>query len=132
MGHGLNKVYLFIDPVRLGENQIAEVFFNEEWVPICGHWFWDNNIGASLFCQQLGFESGSIKERLILPTDGLRVGLCLHGDKWLQCSCCYNCNQLNVGGPCTNGDCTKGQKAAVSIECFGNKPGKHIPRLKGL
>ena len=118
----------------MGENQIAEVFFNEEWVPICGHWFWDNNIGASLFCQQMGFKSGSIKERnLTLPKDGLTVGKCLNGDKWLQCSLTgANCTQLKVGGPCTNGDCTKGQKAAVSIECTGNKQGKHNTRLKGL
>ena len=107
--------------MRLGKNQIAEALFNGQWVPICGHFFWNNNIGASLFCQQLGFEYGSIKERLILPIDGLRVGLCLHGDKWLQCSH-DSCNQLEVGGHCNNGgQCTKGQKAGVSIECTGGK-----------
>ena len=100
---------------------MAEAFVNGKWVPICGHFFWDNNIVASLFCQQLGFVSGSIKERFqILPNDGLRVGKCLNGDKWPQCT--GNCNQLVVGGQCNNGaQCTKGQNAAVSMECIGGK-----------
>ena len=101
--------------VRLGVNQIAEVYFNDEWVPICGHYFWDNDIGATLFCQQLGFKFGAINERLELPNDGLRVGRCDEGDPWLQCS---RCGQLQVGGQCDAGSCNKGQTAAVSINCF--------------
>ena len=62
--------------VRLGENQIAEVYFQNEWVPICGHWFWNNNIGATLFCQELGFQYGYIKNQSDLPNDGLRIGQC--------------------------------------------------------
>ena len=87
-GH-LKRNNLFIlseGSVRLGSDDIAEVYFNEKWVPICGHWFWDNNIGATLFCQKLGFESGIINERFELTNDGLRVGKCDSGDAWLQCS----------------------------------------------
>ena len=52
-----------IGSVRLGDMDIAEVFFNHQWVPICGHWFWDNDEGANLFCQELGFEAGNIRRR---------------------------------------------------------------------
>ena len=101
----------------MGSNDIAEVFYNGQWGPICGHWFWENDIGASLFCQELGFPSGKITKTLTLPSDGLRVGMCQEGDNWLQCSQ-NDCNQLEFGGFCNNGgNCQKGQNAAVAIEC---------------
>ena len=105
--------------VRLGDHKIAEVYFNNQWFPICGHWFLDNNVGVNLFCQQLGFETGEIKEKqLKLLSDGLTIGQCLQGDTWLKCSQ-NDCNQLQVGGQCKNGgSCKKGQNAAVSIDCF--------------
>ena len=109
----------------MGPNQIAEVTFNRQWVPICGHWFWNNDIGASLFCQKLGFESGNIKNRLTLPSDGLTIGQCNKGDKWLECSY-KDCHKLQIGGTCNNGgSCSKGQKAAVSIDCINE--GTYLP-----
>ena len=110
--------------MRLGQNNIAEIYFNGQWVPICGHFFWDNNVGADLFCQKLGFESGTIKggkggSSLQLSSNGLRVGKCELGDSSvLQCSH-EDCNQLELGGKCNNGgNCAKGQKAAISIKCL--------------
>ena len=92
-------------------------------MPICGHWFWENRVGVDLFCQELGFDAGTIKGMtkgfLQLPSDGLRVGKCNVGDSSiLQCTH-EDCNQLELGGKCNNGgSCAKGQKAAVSIDCF--------------
>ena len=117
------------DEVRLeGENQIAEVFFNEQWVPICGHWFWDNDIGASLFCQKLGCDGGVIKRdsnnnliKFDLQSDGLTVGKCDHGDQLMQCTDTYpdDCDALVVGGNCDmGGSCAATQNAAISIECY--------------
>ena len=87
------------------------------------NYFWDNNVGASLFCQRLGFESGTIKKKhLRLPSGGLRVGRCNAGDKLFQCSD-PKCNQLEIGGKCNGNShalCTKGKSAAVSINCFGS------------
>ena len=88
-----------------GANQIAEVFFNEQWVPICGHWFCDNDIGASLFCQKLGYDAGAIKRdsnnnliKFDLQSDGLTVGKCDDGDQLLQCTDTWpdDCNALVV------------------------------------
>ena len=28
-------------------------FWNDKLSPICGKWFWNNQIGATLFCQKL-------------------------------------------------------------------------------
>ena len=123
--------------VRLaGTNQIAEVFYNGQWSPICGHWFWNNNVGASLFCKEAGYDSGAIKRdmssnaqnlaqktiRFELESDGLRIGQCNLGDNWLQCS--GTCNDLEIGGNCADnngnnvGSCRQGKNAAVSIDCF--------------
>ena len=113
---------MILGGVRLGSNQVAEVYFNGQWVPICGHHFWDNNLGASLFCQQLGFGSGIIKQRyLILSNDALQVGGCNVGDKWLECSNPI-CNQLIIGGQCNDspGNCNMGEPAGVSIECINS------------
>ena len=63
----IQMIYFFKDApkdtLRLGENQVAEVYFNNQWTPICGHWFWNNNIGATLFCQELGYNSGVITKK---------------------------------------------------------------------
>ena len=32
-------------------------------MPICGHYFWDNQYGVNLFCKKLGYDSGSFSGR---------------------------------------------------------------------
>ena len=39
--------------VRLIQEKYAEIWVDGKWSPICGPGFWDNNIGATLFCQKL-------------------------------------------------------------------------------
>ena len=98
--------------MRFGANQMPEVYFDGKWVPICGHWFWNNNIGANLFCQEFGFESGTLKNtHLTLPNDGLIIGKCEQRDAWLQCS--GNCNNLQIGGSFFSRSVSGGLIAAV-------------------
>ena len=45
--------------VRLASDNSAEIFWNGNWIPICGHDFWNTNhaghqISIALFCQKLG------------------------------------------------------------------------------
>ena len=110
----------FFTGVRHGE--VAEVFHNGQWYPICGHWFWNNGIGANLFCQQLGYNSGTIRSestsasrQVALPSDGIRVGKCNEGDTWLSCT--GGCNDLSVGGDHCS-DCQAGAMAGLKIDCF--------------
>ena len=52
--------------VRLVDGKYPEVLTNDgSWAPICGHWFWDNNYGARLFCRQLGFNDGRYPKHLL-------------------------------------------------------------------
>ena len=65
---------------RLNDKNIAEIYHNEKWIPICAHWFWNDNNGATLFCQQLGYEIGIIKQdsmerQVPLSADGFRQNL---------------------------------------------------------
>ena len=109
--------------MRFGANQMPEVYFDGKWVPICGQYFWNNNIGANLFCQEFGFEYGTLKNtHLTLPNDGLIIGKCEQRDAWLQCS--GNCNNLQIGGFCGGEKCTKGSKSGILIDCSG--VGKYV------
>ena len=103
--------------LALRDGKFPEVFLNGKWSPICGHWFWDNNHGADLFCQKLDptFTSGTITKRRDKPleSDGIRIGKCLGGDQWLGCS--GGCNDLGTGNGCAQ--CAAGQGASVEIHC---------------
>ena len=105
------------------EEKYPEIRFNDKWSPICGHYFWDNNYGATLFCQKLNstYTFGSVKNTGIpLASDGIRVGECTSQDNTLS-SCTGGCNDLQVGGQCSNdpnGKCSIGQGPTIEIECF--------------
>ena len=44
--------------VRLLDDGTPEYYLNGDWYPICGHYFWDNDHGATAFCRKLGSTSG--------------------------------------------------------------------------
>ena len=109
--------------VRLNNDEVAEIYQNEKWIPICGNWFWNNNNGATLFCQQLGYKFGIVKQESItrqvpLPDDGFRIGECKADDIWSQCT--GGCNDYNIGGN-RCGDCRSGTMAGLKIECSNGK-----------
>ena len=107
------------------EGKFPEIKLNGKWLPICGHYFWDNNYGAALFCQKLNstYTFGSAKDSGIpLVSNGIKVGKCTSQDNSLS-SCTGGCNDLQVGGECSddaNSKCSIGQGAIVEIECFGS------------
>ena len=107
--------------MKLGDDEVAEIFHNGTWTPICGHYFWDNSNGAKLFCQKLGYQSGQIDDRRIsLPRDGIRIGKCNQRDIWPNCS--ENCNDKSIGGSnLICGDCRSGAKAGIKINCCNVK-----------
>ena len=115
---------------RLNDNDIAEIYHNGKWVPICGHWFWNDNNGATLFCQQLGYEIGilkqdSIKRQVPLSADSFRIGACEADDIWPQCTGGYctgesSKNRFTIGDDICS-DCQSGSMAGLKIECSGSK-----------
>ena len=111
--------------VRLKDEKFPEVFLNGIWSPICGHWFWDNDYGAKLFCQTLTSNpdsTGKIIRRTDKPleSDGIRIGKCLINDQWLSCS--GGCNDLGTGQGCNNIDnCGADSPASIEIQCSDGK-----------
>ena len=109
--------------VKLEEDGTPFVFWGNEWIPICGHYFWDNIYGANLFCRKMGYESGLLSRRGSGEKYGVnsfRMGKCKSGDKWESCS--GGCNDYQSGGTCNNNGrahCDKDQAVKVSIECIG-------------
>ena len=95
------------------------MFINGRWSPICGHWFWDNNNGATLFCQKLDpkFVSGKVSRiNKRLGSDAVRVGKCRRNDQWPKCT--WGCNDLGKGNRgCAR--CGRGQNASIAIKCQG-------------
>ena len=109
--------------VKLEDDGTPFVFWDNEWIPICGHYFWDNIHGANLFCRKMGYASGSLSGRGSGEKYGVnsfRIGKCNSGDEWESCS--GGCNDYQSGGACENNGrahCDKDQGVKVSIECFG-------------
>merc|ERR1712180_299941 len=94
-------------------NGQPELYNNGIWSPICGHWFWDNQKGANLFCQELigKLSTGiitSARNTLPLASNGFNVGRCNENDESiLACT----------GSKSPNHDCATGKKAGIIISC---------------
>ena len=84
-----------------------------KWFPICGHWFWDDNNGATAFCVKLGYPSGTaVRTFLGYNEESLKVGGCLPGENLTACT--GGGNEYSTGG-----SCAPGHIAGVSITCSG-------------
>ena len=108
--------------VRLEDDKFPEVCLNGMWSPICGHWFWDNDFGATLFCQKLTSDPTSTGYAIRrtdkpLEKDAIRIGNCLSNDQWLSCS--GGCNDLGTGQGCA--ECDANSTASIEIKCFQGK-----------
>ena len=103
------------------------------WWPICGQFFADNHYGAKLFCQQLGYDDGSVKiseemeedkDKKFIPMDSFMVGKCSENDTIEYDSlqrCTDGCNNRAIGGNCEKESCSEGKGRRVKIQCKGGK-----------
>ena len=94
---------------------------NGAWLPVCGRDFWDNNYGASLFCQKLDskYTYGLIVKihihylHSVVGSDtedkGIEVGTCLKDDEDL-----FSCSGKGK-------ECDTFAKGTVDIKCFEGK-----------
>ena len=96
-------------------NNIPRMWFGGKFQTICGLGFWDNQIGASLFCKKLGYDSGEIK---MLPGQSssmnysLVVGKCIAKDESLATCGRYQHVTYEID------ECSKGK--TFSIDCKGD------------
>ena len=100
--------------VRLETDGSPFLFSNNKWSPICGHYFWNNNDGATAFCKKLGYPSGTLEIiRQTYSEDSIRVGECRAGEDLMACT--GGCNEYETGNGCAK--CTQNQGVSVSIAC---------------
>ena len=110
--------------MKLGEKGKPQVYFNKKWNPICGHFFWDDEIGARKFCNEMGYSKGSINEKKKggdAERDHFKIGKCLEADEFPFCK--GGCNEMEVGGKCKEDEskkCDKGNSVKFYVTCSGD------------
>ena len=100
------------------------VFWDKQWVPLCGHFFWDNDDGATLFCKKLGYNSGTVipQSGQKYSVDSFRIGVCKEGDSWLSCS--GGRNDYKIGGSFDtypSAKCDVLANVKIHIKCRGGE-----------
>jgi len=93
--------------VRL-DNGLAYVWDGSDWDEICGHWFWNNNNGATAVCNRLGYSSGTWTRTNEYAPDGqaFMIGSCNNPSDFPNCYSQPNCNG--------------GDAPTIRITCDGN------------
>ena len=108
--------------VKIDDDNTPMIYWKNNWVPICGHYFWNNLIGANKFCQKMGYHYGIISGKGgSYSVDSFKVGQCEFDDAWLRCT--GGCNDYDMEGRCNddvNVDCSAGQHVKMNITCIGN------------
>ena len=102
--------------MQAGKEFVPEILFKGRHYPICGHFFWDNNNGATTLCKSLGFKSGTVyKTRDVYTWDAIPVGNCKPGEELSICTGGGNA----YGRPdYHDGYCKKGQGIGVTVICY--------------
>jgi hypothetical protein len=79
-----------------------EVFNSGRFKPICGHWFWNDNTGASHFCKKLGYVNGTtLKVMQTYESDAVEIR------RW---------GTFETGAPWF---CSAGNEVSINIACIG-------------
>jgi len=96
-----------------------EVMNDGKWRPVCGHWFWDNDNGATKACQELGYTAATIhKMSGETFTDGaVYVGKCNSGEIPGACNggcCCADCTYEKDSGGTVTGSYKTGTSVTMA------------------
>jgi len=108
-----------------GEWFVPEGFSGGDYYPFCGHYFWDNNHGATAVCKALGFSGGERKKtRSVYDRDAMPVGRCNAGQAVDQCTARNNAwgdldYRSDYKSSSNSGYCKKGNKVGVQVRCSG-------------
>lgn len=101
-----------------GKGFVPEVLYQGKYYPICGHYFWDSQDGATTVCKALGFSSGKFKRtNAKYDVDSMPVGRCSKGQPLNKCTFGGNgWGNLNY----RSGWCKKGTSIGVQVVCTGS------------
>merc|ERR1719291_446774 len=109
-----------LSAIAANEKFVPYVCYNGEFYRICGHFFWDNDDGATTVCKALGFNSGkrpdSGDRSLGLSEDAMPVGTCKAGESLDKCTGSPGFNAWGDFGN-HNGWCKAGQNAGFRMYC---------------
>ena len=99
---------------------VPEVLYEGKYYPICGHYFWNNDDGATIVCKELGFARGTrLSTRAVYEVDAMPVGKCNSGETLDKCTAGGNAwGNFNYGG-WGDGYCKKGNRIGVQVICKG-------------
>lgn len=101
--------------VQEGKAFVPEVLFEGKYYPICGHFFWNGDHGATAVCNLLGFENGKVAiTQAKYDVDAMPVGLCKAGEELTKCTGGWNAwgNFAYRGG-----SCKKGYEIGITVTC---------------
>ena len=84
--------------------------------PICGHYFWDNQHGATTFCKKLGYSGGKQeKANAKYSEKSIVIGTCKAGQDLAECTKGEK-KYWGKGGPAIRITC---ESATVLSSCGG-------------
>jgi len=122
--------------VKIDADGTPKYYWTNKYVPICGHWFWDNNNGAKSICQKLGYSNGALsRTNQAYTEDAIMLGRCKSGENYQHCSedCWSHMFSTPSGvekfvGKVFQGcaDCTAGQRVGIKISCTGLTAGTEV------
>jgi hypothetical protein len=112
---------------KAGEAFFPQIFFNCDWSFACGHYFWNNDIGANLMCAQLGFLGGGV---IVRKPDGDIDKTAVTIPRWIgECSAqstdLAECGLVRL--PHTEAEYIRkcqepGETPGFRVRCFDKKP----------
>jgi hypothetical protein len=115
--------------VKLEKDGTPKFFWNGQWSPICGHYFWNNQFGATSFCKKLGYtKADQHRTNKNYDEDAIRIGQCNKGQSLEECT--GGCNDKGLGNGCAS--CSTGNEVALTITCEGNTPDTFMSSCKGI
>ena len=120
--------------VKLESDGTPKLFWDNKWVPICGHFFWDNNNGAKSICNRNGYSDGVVvKTNSAYSEDSIRLGRCNSGEDLQSCS--SGCRDKGLGNGCSSFfeccNCDAGQAVGIKVSCTGLVAGTEINSCDG-
>ena len=110
------------EPVLASTKATPEIFFDGQWYPVCGHYFWDgSNNAATTLCQKLGFSSGApTATRAVHSKHVMPLGLCKANEPLTSCTAGGNeWGNLNSTLYAETDYCHAGKAVGVTVTCTG-------------
>jgi hypothetical protein len=103
-------------------NGTPEMYSGGAFAPICGYWFWDDNNGASSFCQELGYTGGTLtKTRGKYFVKSVFVQRCASPSEPSLQSCTeggwFPSGTMNAAKGADS--CNAGQPVSITMTCTG-------------